>query len=158
MIAYTGSDEHDAWLLWWWHHLVMTDEMQTTFTADLRPLGAFFAYWRTHPLFFRVGARYLWFVGWFEPVMDGAFAGLWVRADRRRTHAALEAVEAFLATGLARWPVLIGVTKQEKLLPAHVRLGYTVLGAVPGLWGGEPAWVVTLTQEGFDKRPARRTT
>ena len=157
MTRYDGSDAHDALVLGWWHTLVTTGDLARTFMASLHPVGAFLAFWRSpdRPLLFRADARGLWFAGWFEPMMAGASAGLWARADYRLTRVGLSAVETFLATGLARWPVLIGVTKQEKLLRAHTRLGYTVLGEVPHLWDGERAWVVVLTSAGFDKRPAR---
>ena len=151
MILYDYEYSHDLLLAQWWARMREAGEFGRIFTKDLRPLGSFLAYFRPpRSLVFLTDAQGMWFAAWFEPVMSGAFAGLWLRPDYRRKKAGLEAVKSALELGLKRWPVLIGVTRKQELLRAHERLGYTVLGEIPGLAEGEPTWIVVLTQEGFN--------
>lgn len=163
MIAYHADPAEDLLLSQWWTTLLDANEFLGTFTATLVPLSAFLAHFQPPTsLLYEADARGLWAAAWFEPVMSGAFLGFWARRDRRRTRGALEALETALTSGLARWPVLLGVTRSN-LLRAHRRLGYTVLGDIPHLWDGRAVSVVMLTQEGFAnerqrRRPARAST
>jgi hypothetical protein len=46
--------------------------------------------------------------------------------------------------------VLCGITKQERLLKTHVKLGYQIISKIPLLWGGvEDGWLMLLTKENF---------
>ena len=54
------------------------------------------------------------------------------------------------------YPVILGVTKQEKLLPIHERWGYTVVGKLPAIFDGEAGWLVVLTKEQYDVAKQQR--
>lgn len=88
---------------------------------------------------------------WGEQLMSGVFVGYWIRRDRRHSIASLDFLLRAYEFMLERVPAVMGVTKQAKLLKTHERLGYTILGQVPGLFGGEDAWIVCLTRDGFAK-------
>ena len=104
----------------------------------------------------------IWFGMWFEPFLAGLSVGAWVRKDYRRTRQGLAAFLEGYRLLLDQVPCLFGVTMQEKLLPAHIGLGYDVLGRAPALWDGHrDAWLVMLTRAGHTKareRLCRRAT
>lgn len=100
-------------------------------------------------------AHGVWFAMWFEQLMGTVFVGLWVAREMRQTRRALHAILDGYGNALAIYPALMGVTKQERLLAPHVRLGYSVVAKVPGLWDGEPAWLVMLTRPALAATLAR---
>lgn len=90
-------------------------------------------------------------LGWFEPIFGFAFFSLWVRPDRREhRQETLETVRQVYELGFKVFPAVLGITKQERLLKSHQRLGYTVVGEMPGLFDGDNAWLVMLTKENFE--------
>lgn len=44
---------------------------------------------------------------------------------------------------------ILGTTWQEKLLTVHQKLGYVIVGAIPGLFGHAVVYYVHLTKERF---------
>jgi hypothetical protein len=46
--------------------------------------------------------------------------------------------------------VVVGVTKQEKLLDLHRKLGYVILDPVPYLFDEDSAWIMYLTKDAFE--------
>ena len=45
--------------------------------------------------------------------------------------------------------VLVGITKQEKLLEIHRKIGYVYGCAVPYFFDSDPAYIVYLTKSGY---------
>jgi hypothetical protein len=158
VISYNRSDKHDLLIAQWWGALRQVGEFDGVFSEDVQSLGAFMEFWRgSCVLVFDTDEQGMTVAMWFQPAMSGAFSGLWVRPDKRRSPSVFRQIELGYSSALCHWPVLIGVTKQEQLLKAHRKLGYDVLGRVPHLWNGDPAWIVILTREGFDAaRSGRR--
>lgn len=153
MIVYNRSTEHDLLLARWWAILCETGELRTTFAKSIESLSSFYALF--HPpsvLLFFTDANGIWLAAWFESVLSGAFMGLWSRQDKRKSRSAFRAVLSIYRQALVTWPVLIGVTKQEKLIDQHQRLGYTLLGKIPCLFDGEDAFVLVLTKQTFRDR------
>ena len=87
---------------------------------------------------------------WLEYYMGTAMIGLWIHPEKRHSVGSVRKVlrmyKYIFDSGLRS---VIGITKQPELLAEHERLGYTVLGMIPGIYGGEDGWLVVLTAEDF---------
>lgn len=156
LIQYKPGIEQDCLLTHWYMMMIATKELHQTFTE--LSLSAFLrSFQLPHHLIYAQdsGNGHIWFAAWFDPVFDGALLGIWADKSKRPTKVGLATFEAAIEYGLARWPVLVSVTRQEKLLDEHRRLGYTLVGKLPMFWGGENAWILHLTREGFDSREVR---
>ena len=153
MIIYNRSIEHDLLLAHWWGLLHASGELHTTFTKSIDSLSSFYTLFRPPAsLVFYTDADGIWLAAWFEPVLSGAFMGLWLRADKRRSRSAYRSILTLYREALTVWPVLIGVTRHERLLDQHRRLGYTLLGKIPLLFDDEGAYILTLTKQTFHDR------
>lgn len=150
MQKYRGTAAEDLGVAAWWVRMERDGDLPVLFCQSHQTLGALYGLIREpNGMIYEADSRGIWFAMWFEQVMGTVFAGAWCAREKRHTRAGLFAfVEAYYQA-LAVTPTVMGVTKQERLLAPHRRLGYTVLAEVPGLWDGERAWLVMLTREGF---------
>jgi hypothetical protein len=150
MIVYDGSPEADLLLIEWWTRMAATADLDRAFSVVHASVGAFFQSFRPpSTLLYKVEGQRIWFAAWFDPVMNGAFYGLWIAPHMRITMAALEAVEESIAFGLSKYPVLIGATRIPKLARQTERFGAKVLGDIPKLFDGETATIGYITAETF---------
>src|SRR3990172_50052 len=79
-----GDGEHDLLLASWWGHLVEGEDLGKVFTVSCASLSGFFqAFQAPCILYFAKDDKGIWFAMWAEPIMSGAFFGLWVREDCR---------------------------------------------------------------------------
>lgn len=151
MIAqrYTGTVEEDLLLAGWYANLHMNGDWDKCFLHPRTGIGWFYTYFHKDvQLWYVVEQQTLILAGWFEPLNSGgAFFSLWVHPEHRRRRRMLQAYGELLDYALDRTHILLGVTKQEQLLDGHRKMGYTVVGPIPGLWGkGQDAWLVSLTR------------
>lgn len=149
MIRYNRSYEHDLLLLGWYHELLISDDMPYTFMPSTKPLGAWMALMRQCHLYFQVDDKGIWWACWYEPAYGGVMYAMWCRSDRRKSRDNVALTMQALEEGLREWGTVFGITKQAALLELHRRLGYTIVGDVPGLWEGGSAWLVVLTPATF---------
>jgi hypothetical protein len=96
---------------------------------------------------------WLWAV--FEPVFSGAFVSLWVRPEKRGSKQAARVTFELLTDALDACPLLLNITKQAALLPDHEKLGYRLVGQLPGLWGGADVWLLALDRAGVEAAKTR---
>lgn len=151
MIVYdAGNVEHGALLARWWAELHASGDINVLFPVRAQTLQSVFKLFEP-PLIamFDYDELGIWFMAWLSPTLDGAFFSLWVRKDRRHTPETYRNMRTAYDAALARFPVLLGVTIQERLLPHHELLGYTVCGPIPYIFDGKPAWIVVLTKDSF---------
>src|SRR5260221_9952572 len=87
----------------------------------------------------KIGA---WFLAWLTPSFDGAFCSIWCHPTMRGSRQLVASSLKVWEMGLEEYPVLVGITKQPKLLDEHYRLGYTEVGVLPAFWGGEDATII----------------
>ena len=152
MISYIPGREHDMLLTSWWARMDADGELETTLAESCRILSGFIAsFQRPRVLFFDADENGICMAIWFEPLMSGAFAGLWVAQHKRHSPSTLKNFRAIFDIALRHFSVIIGVTKKENLISQHERLGYELLGRIPSLFDGEDAWILTLTREGFNE-------
>lgn len=141
--------QHET-LLVAWHYQLQTNPVEhvNLFMEPLRNLTNLLAWAKDQvKLMVSWDAKGLWGAAWVEPVMSGAFFGLWIRYDMRGTPAAVAFVNRCYDQSLEHFPVLIGITKQERLHAIHLRMGYLYLGIIERLFDGDPARVYVMTKE-----------
>lgn len=150
--------DYEAYLLAQWWAEITVDGSRDLLFMPPNALGSTMAYFESPDvtLIYEVDERGLWFAMWFAPIFTGLSASMWCRRDRRGRREHLAAAEWGYDTALTVVPTLVGVTTQQRLLKAHERLGYTVVGVIPNLVNGQDAWIVALTREGWQARKARQ--
>lgn len=136
----------------WWMRLVADDELSL---VSMRPAGlsAFYeqmAYPRR--LVYIKRDEDIAYAGWVEPIGGAAFMSYWMRSDVRGTRESPSATALIYRAcfGIAGCSTFLGITKQERLLDIHRKLGYNILGVLPGLWMGKDAILATLTRSDFE--------
>lgn len=159
MNRYARTDHENYLLAQWWAEITVDGSRDQLFMPP-NTLGQTMSFFESPDvsMIYEADARGMWFVMWFSPLLSGMSASMWCRRDRRGKLSHLRAAEWGYDTALKAVPTLVGVTTQESLLDEHRRLGYTVLGKIPGLVNGEGAWIVVLTREGWEGRRAKRAT
>lgn len=156
MERYQRTDLEDYLLAQWWVEITLDGSRDQLFVPPTT-LGQMLAYFQNDVSLIYERDDRLWFAMWFTPMFSGLSASLWCRRDRRGSRAFIAAAEWAYETALQAVPVLLGVTTQPKLLKVHERLGYTIVGSVPGLIDGKMAWIVALTRDGWQRRKSCRT-
>lgn len=151
MIAYQHTFEQDALLLTWYQELIQSGDMVVTFMPSSYPLSKWFEVFRTAELVYEADEKGIWWAAWVEPSFGISMYSMWCRTDKRRSLRNATNTKKALHAALTLRGTVFGVTCQPSLLELHRRMGYTVVGEVPGLWEGRPAWLVSLTREGFEK-------
>ena len=144
----------DVTLAHWWDHLATTGDLLTLFPPKVHGLAAFLARFQAPTLLLgAVDDQGISAAVWGTPWHSGAEVGLWVRAGRRRTRAALADVEAGIGTLLARWPVLVALTHDQSRRDLYAHFGVVMSEApIPSLLEGHGAYVGWLTADTFTRR------
>lgn len=153
LFQYTATAPEDILVARWWSRMFADGDVDRLFTRDARTLaGLLRIIAPPKVMFYAADANGdLWYAAWFEQLFSSLVAGMWIRRDRRSAPGALAAWLETLHAALEVSPTVLGITKHVNLLRSHRKIGYTVLGSVPGMWDGEDAWVVMLTREAFAK-------
>ena len=149
-----GTVLHDHALAGWWLALTQAGELEPLFPVKDWALGPFLARFRPPTrCYLAADATGLWAAIWASPWVGGAIPGLWVRPDRRRTKAALRAVEEGVGALLAEWPVLVVVTRAPARRDLYAHFGVAFSPApIPALFDGEAVWLGWLTADTFVRR------
>jgi len=156
LFHYKASAGEDLLVARWWARMHEDGDIERLFTRDAQTLGSLLRIIAPpKTMLYAMTGPDIWFAAWFEPLFSSLVAGMWIRQDRRTAPGALAAWLATLEMALSVSPTVLGITKQPDLLRGHTRLGYEILGQVPGMWDGEPAWVLCLTRERFAEATAR---
>jgi hypothetical protein len=142
-------------LFQWWMELVETGDIERTFYPTAHPLGPFMALFngasKTQLIYSTNSHDRIQLAVWGEPVAPGVlFFSLWANASIRHTKRGVQMVLDIYRQLFNIFHVLCGITKQERLLKTHVKLGYQIISKIPLLWGGvEDGWLMLLTKENF---------
>ncbi len=151
MHMYEHNDlAHGCLLSQWWYELHRSGDIDKLFPKRAQTLQALFKLFES-PLIamFDMDDDGIWFMVWLSPAVDGAFFSLWIRNDKRHTKEAYSNLRTAYEAALGAFPVLMGITIQERLLVQHEKLGYSVYGPIPDLFDGKPAWMVVLTRDSY---------
>jgi hypothetical protein len=154
LTQYQGTPQDDVRVLEWYKELLESGELFNLVFPSAYALGGFFTMLRKSYFFYGLDEEdRIWFSSWFEPATRGvAFMSMWARREKRNTKKGVAQAYAMYKNAFKLLNVILGVTKQERLLKVHKRAGYEVVSKIPMLWGGvEDAWLVMLTKENFEK-------
>lgn len=154
MRIYSPGVDEDLLLLNWWTVLGSTRELETVFSSFTTALGGFMRCWAPPTiLMYEADEAGIWGACWLDPIHSGAFYGLWIRPDKRRTKTGLKFALESLEYALTRAPVLISLTRDESLFKQTVHLGFTPLqGVIPWVLDGDDARVAYMTSREFNAR------
>lgn len=158
MRVYQQTADDDLLLLQWWEALVRCGELEKTLGKESLAIARFYSLFRPpHVFLYEADDQGIWLAFLLSPVMRGAALSLWLAPRKRRARLeALPVIELAYETAFGEVPVILGITRQERLLAAHLRWGYEVVGEVPALFDGETAWVLYLTEPLYRAAKARR--
>ena len=151
---YEGNHEDSILLFQWWMELVESGDMDLILFPATQPLGPFMSYFQTGKVRLvystdpsnRIQAAF-----WGEPIAPGIiFLSVWGRKSLRFTKQGVQILLDVYKQVFSLFHIIFGITKQERLLKVHKKLGYKIIGKLPQLWGGvEEGWLVMLTREDF---------
>jgi hypothetical protein len=144
----------DALIIQWWAQLVESGELELTFGKGCVAISQFFKLLTENDRLFLYDTddKGICLAFLVSPIMNAAFLTLWVAPHLRASREALLTIEDAYGRIFEGYPVILGLTKQEKLLKVHQHFGYATLGKVPLIFDGEDAWVEVLTKADFEKR------
>lgn len=157
MIArrYLNTPHDDVLLAEWFRTLHSTGDWDKLFRTPQGGIGWFYTYFQRDVQLWLVendAQNALIAAGWFEPLKNGgAFFSLWIHPTHRPSRTTFVAYGELLDYGIERTGFILGMTKQEKLLDAHRKMGYTIHGPIEGLWPGERVWLMTLNREQLEE-------
>lgn len=149
------NSETDELLMLYWFLNLRADpvEFENLFAEPLRHLTSLLIWAKNDVnVMIDVDDDGIRFSAWCAPFLSGAEFGTWARKSLRGTKAHLNFMDEAYTRALSMYPVLIGLTKQEKLHSLHLRMGYKFIGIVPSLFDGSPVREYYMTQETRDER------
>ena len=153
---YQATADDDLRVAGWWYRMHQDGDLGDLYTEGNRTLASLFRLIAPpKALVYAADDHGIAVSVWSEQILGGVFLGLWARQDYRRSRSAFYVFLDALEWHFRAFSVVIGVTKHEKLLDAHRRLGYDVVKKLPSFFDGEDAWVVMLTKDEFLKTLVR---
>lgn len=150
---YQPSPEADMALCAWWSRLVEIGELEQTFGRGAACLSAFLAHFQPPSTLLyacdEAGEIALGFR--LSPMLDARAVTVWLSPAWRHLPIGVAVLESAYELALEQHPVLLGITRQPRLLAIHRRWGYGVLGRLPAVFDGHDGWVVMLTSEAYER-------
>lgn len=146
--------KHELLILYWYLELRKDPvEFENLFCEPLRSLTSILIWAKNNvSIMFDADDDGIRFAAWCAPFLTGAEFGAWARKSQRGTKAHLAFMNEAYDKALSQYPVLIGLTKQERLHRLHLRMGYEFVGKVPTLFDGAPVLEYFMTRETRDGR------
>lgn len=161
--GYTSTPEEDILILNWHSKIVTSKELSKVFSTSCYSISQFFRlFQRPNWLFYTTNEEGIDLAIWAEPMLATACIGLWIAPKSRESFAikpVFRSMQLIYYMLFTMFNSIIGITKQEKLLAIHTRLGYTTIGKMENFLDNEPCWLVHLTREAFENgklHPKRR--
>lgn len=154
-MPYIGTEAQDWIVLQWFAHMKAVGEIYYVFAGKQTPYHFLRQHQTESALHLQLGFDgKVCCAAWIEPFMTGAFFGLYVREDVRKSRRSLRFVQRAYAWAFAHYPTLIGVVSGsrpdlEKVITEHHKLGYTGPVVVPFVFGGGDAYVFYVTRNTF---------
>ena len=149
--GYTGTPREDMLLLNWWHEMNHSGDLTKVFFRSCLAIGTFFeVFKRPNWLFYTEQDDSIKVAIWAEPMFSTACVGMWAAPAVRHAPSTFKTMQLVYYTLITIFDSILGITKQEKLLRQHEKLGYNIIGKVEGLFDGDDAWLVHLTRKAFE--------
>lgn len=163
---YTGSKTEQLMLVEWWMRLIETSDIDLLSHKHEQSIESFLSLFNspTALLYSTYSptqpnqSRPITIAAWFKPILPyekdhSAFGSLWIDKTIRRTQTAASIMELFYSVAFEYHDAIFGVTWQPKILELHKKIGYNIVGHVPGLNDHEHNYFVHLTKENFFNSP-----
>lgn len=156
MYSYVPSYENDLLLLQWLERMRHDNELGA-FASSLHIPSSFLTYFRDRAkLIIEVDDDGIWLAAWFEPVMSGAFVGLWIAPNKRRSPSSLVIIDRLIEKALTVWPTLMSITSSSALVEQYRAFGWEFGCEIPKLFDGEDITLLYMTKEIFDVNRRRK--
>lgn len=151
MILYEPGMDGDILIANAFRNIVQADDHLRLLSRDCQRLGTFMLMLQPPNLaLMEVNEEIgVWFLAWVTPTFQGAFYSQWVHESMRHKRAMVASSLHAWNLCLEQWPILLGLTRQPKLLKEHFKMGYKELCVIPIFWDGEDAHLLMLTRENF---------
>jgi hypothetical protein len=155
LMLYQGTRDEDVIIAEWWDSMFGTEEFGNLIAESARSLSAFYTLFKPpNVMAYTVQEQKLESVHWAEPVSSSPhaiFFSSWcskeLRGTKRQALVMTTVYEVLFNLGKS---VILGITKQEKLLDLHRKLGYVIMESVPYLFDHDAAWIMYLTKPAFE--------
>lgn len=153
MTIYTPSVPADLLLLNWYMDLGSGPDFEAAFSAELAPCAAFLSAMSKSLLVYEADERGIWAAMWFDRQMSAGVFGLWIREDKRHWTSGVQFVGEAMEFGLERFPVLICISRSDKVIEKAVSsFGFVAMGEIPWIFDGDAAQLAWVDAARF--RPA----
>lgn len=154
MKVFTGTQEECIILLNWYQHLLDIGDLDKILFPSCYTIGSFMSFFcssKVKLVYVLDSNNQIQTAVWGEAITHGViWFSLWVKSNIRHTRKGLQIVLDIYHEVFNHFYVIIGITKQEKILSTHKKFGYKIISKVPNLWGGiEDGWLVMLTKDDF---------
>lgn len=151
---YQAKKEEDVAIAELFENIDLFQDLENLLAENARSLSGFFKLLSTpNTTFYTTEDAYIESIHWAQPVYtsnEAVFLSSWWLPSSRGTkrHALVMSTvyQILFSTGIQ---TILGVTKQEKLLKLHDKIGYVIHGPIPGLFDGQLGWLMALTELGF---------
>jgi len=137
-------------------------ELCWTFTGNQTPLKFLSYFDKSATLLFNIDKEGLICrAAWLEPFMEGAFLGLYLRSDVRKSKQSWIFVQNVYEVAFKAYKTLVGIVSElrpdkDKIIWEHSKLGYSAPIIFPYLFGGDSALVLYITQDMWNAGHKRR--
>jgi len=154
--VYSAQESEDTLLLRWWIRLQESGDIDRLITPDAHRLSTFLGIFRMPTTMFYGLDNYnsIDNAAWFTPVDDTskhrmAYAAVWCRPNIRGKRRQFHFTTLVYSLIFEFYDALLGMTWQSSLLDIHKKLGYNIIGCIPGLYDQPHCYVVHLKREDF---------
>lgn len=155
---YQPTVEQDLLLLRWWMHLNETGDLAELFLPASHSLSRFYSLFQppTATIYTLSTENQIDIILWFTPFdthSPSAFCALWVKKNLRKSRKFVEACCVIYQAAFQLWPQIFGVTR-TKHIDKHKKIGYDIIGTIPGFYPDEVGVNVSVTEKSFAKGQA----
>jgi len=151
---YGATAQQDRMIAIWWDELCESEELSELLSINAHSLSGLFSVLRQPNMaLYTTWHENIESSHWAEPVNTSAnavFFSSWchptLRGKKRQGQILHSIYSLLFAMGKK---LILGITKQEKLLSLHQGMGYDILGPIPHLFDDAHAWLVYMTKPTF---------
>lgn len=152
---YQGNPEDSMILLHWYLELVNSGEIDKVLFPSTHSLGMFMHYFNNFStirlIYVLDDNNKIKFAAWGNAISSGIiFFSIWLKPSLRSAKEGAQIVLDVYNEVFKLFHIVQGITKQERLLKVHKKLGYKAVCKIPLGWDGvEDAWLVQMTKDDF---------
>lgn len=152
LYTYERTTDEDLRLFRAWARMAQDGDLDRLLLPSEHSPGAFMALLRQQVVvLYALDAHgEIYFMSWLAVFMALPTMSMWLRGDKRKSRSSARLISFVYSIAFLHTDVVLGITKQEKLLRIHKHLGYEVMCKIPGLWDkGVDAWVIMLEKRNY---------